>query len=349
MSGGSVSDHGTWARTLTPLLEDPDIEVALPILTAAKDYDTVCADLHRLAAQHDKPIVVTWAGASFHGEGKRALQRGPLPVFWTPGRTARALVSLDDWQRSRFDASAPAPMRPPMAVHPVVAAAARTGRPALTERESKAVLRELGFGVTRERLAGSADEAVEIARELGYPVVLKGEHPAIAHKTEAGVVALGLHDAAQVRAAWSRIAERMTASQPDSAAHGVLVAEQVSPGIELMMGARRDPVFGPIVMFGVGGVFVEALGDVRLEPASIAPAQARTLIESIRSVALLRGARGRAPADVDLLAELLCRLGAFAMSHASIVSDVDVNPLVLSDRSGVAPCALDALIVLGEP
>jgi acetyltransferase len=349
MSGGSVSDHGTWARTLTPLLEDPSIEVALPILTAAKNYDTVCADLHRLAEQHDKPIVVTWAGASFQGEGKRALQRGPLPLFWTPGRTARALVSLDAWQRSRADARAPRPVRPPVAVHPSVAAAARAGRPALTERESKAVLHELGFGVTRERLSGSADEAVAIANELGYPVVLKGEHPSIAHKTEAGLVALGLNDEAQVRSAWARIAGRMAASQPEVAAHGVLVAEQVPPGIELVMGARRDPVFGPVVLFGVGGVFVEALGDVRLAPAGIGPTQARALIEGIRSVALLRGARGRAPADLDLLAHLLCRLGDFALSHAAIVGDIDVNPLVLPDRPGAAPCALDALIVLGEP
>lgn len=345
MSGGSVSDHGTWARTLEPLLEEPSITVALPVLTAAKNYDTVCADLERLAAAHAPPMLVTWAGASFAGEGKRALQRGPLPVFWTPGRTAHALVALDAWQRAHARAIESPPPAAAGEPHPTVLAAVRAGRRALTERESKAVLHELGFAVTRERLARDCEDAASIARELGGSVVLKGEHPEIAHKTEAGLVELGLRDEAAVRDAYARIAARMAAARPGVPAHGVLVAEQVPAGIELMMGARHDPVFGPMVMFGVGGVLIEALGDVRLAPAPLGTAEARALIEGIRCAALLRGPRGHPPADVGRLAELLCALGAFLRAHAGRVAEVDLNPIVLAPGG---PRVLDALIVLGE-
>lgn len=347
MSGGSVSDHSTWARSLGPLLDDPSVTVGLPILTAAKNYDSVCADLERLDQEHEKPLIVTWAGASFQGEGKLALQRSPLPVFWTPGRTARALVALDGWQRAH--AQAKAASSPPVAAlpHPLVTAAAKAGRSVLTERESKLLLLELGFPITRERLARSVEEAVAAAREIGFPVVLKGEHPAIAHKTEAGVVRLGLLDEVQVQVAFVEITDRMAIFAPGEPANGVLVAEMAGAGIEFMMGARRDPVFGPMVMFGLGGIFVEALQDARLTPAPLDPTQARALVEGIRGAALLRGARGTHPADIDRLAALLCRLGDFALANTDI-SDIDLNPLVLLNRPGDNLCVLDALVVLRQ-
>jgi acetyltransferase len=347
MSGGSVSDHGTWARTLGPLLDDPAVTAALPILTAAKNYDTVVADLERLAREHDKPIIVTWAGTSFEGEGKRALQRSELPVFWSPGRTARALVALDDWQHACVHATNEPARRSAMPPHPSIVAAARAGRTALTERESKALLRELGFPVTREALARTADEAAMLARELGFPVVLKGEHPAITHKTEAGIVRLGLRDEAEVRAAFADIVERMTKACPDAPANGVLVAQMAAGDTEFVMGARRDPVFGPMVMFGLGGIFVEALKDACIAPAPLGAVQARAVIEGVRGAALLRGVRGRPPADIDRLTELLCSLGEFAVANQAYVSDIDVNPLVLMNRAGDNLCVLDALIVLG--
>ena len=347
MSGGSVSDHGTWARVLGPLLDDPAITVGLPIMTAAKNYDAVSADLQKLATKHAKTVIVTWAGESFQGEGKAVLQRGALPLFPTPGRTARGLAALDAWQRAHAARTSRAATKVGEP-HPLVVAAAQAGRAALTERESKQVLADLGFPVTRERLARTVDEAVGLAKEIGYPVVLKGEHPAIAHKTEAGIVRLGLRDEAQVREAFAQVVDRMAGAAPGRPAHGVLVAEMVPGGIELAMGAHRDPVFGPLVMFGVGGVFVEALRDTVLSlPPSAA--QARAMLERIRAASLLKGARGRHPADLDELASLLVRLGAFAAANAAFVSELDINPLVLLDRPGDNLRVLDALIVLAPP
>ena len=344
MSGGSVWDHSTWARTLGPLLEDPQVTVALPVLTVAKDYDTVSADLQRLALAQPKPILVTWAGDSFAGERKAALQRSALPLFATPGRTAGALVALDAWQRAHAASAgtdAPGVAEP----HPLVLAASEAGRTCLTERESKRVLADLGFPVTRERLARTAEEAMAAAREIGFPVVLKGEHPAIAHKTEAGLVRLALQDDRQVRAAFGELMDRMALAAPGEPANGVLVSEMVPSGIELMMGARRDPVFGPMVMFGLGGIHVEALRDTQLAPPPDLR-RARAMAEGIRAVPLLRGARGRAPADVDQLARLLVRLGEFASAHAAHVAELDINPLVLLDRPGDQLRVLDSLLVL---
>ncbi len=350
MSGGSVSDHSTWARTLALMLDDPAVELGLPILTAAKNYDTVCADLLKLAAEHDKPIIVTWAGASFQGEGKAALQRSALPVFWTPGRTARGLVALDAWQRAYAHLIQPREYSTAPAVpHALVVQAAKAGRNCLTERESKQVLADLGFRVTRERLAQNADEAVAIACEIGFPVVLKGEHPAIAHKTEVGIVRLGIQGEEAVRAGFSDLMDRMASAAPGEPANGVLVAEMIGGGIEFMLGARRDPIFGPMVMFGLGGIFVETLKDVRLAPAPLDRAQAHALIEGIRGAALLHGARGRQAADVGHLAELLCRLAEFAVANAAYVSDIDLNPLVLLNCPDHNLCVLDGLVLLGGP
>jgi acetyltransferase len=346
MSGGSVSDHGAWARCLSPLLGDPAITVALPVLTVARNYDTVIDDLARIAQGQDKPVLVTWAGDSFEGEGKARLQRSPLPAFATPGRSARALVALDRWQRAREDKLAQAgalPLPPP---HPLVLQAARAGRSALSERESKQVLAELGFPITRERLARNVEDAIAIARDIGYPVALKGEHPAIAHKTEAGVVQLWLRSEDALRSAYALIEKRMTDAFAEQPANGVLVAEMVEDGVELMMGAHRDPLFGPTVVFGLGGIFVEALQDARLALAPLAPAQARGMVDGLRAAAVLHGARGRHPADIGRIAELLCALGDFAAANRAYVSAVDINPLVLLDRPADQLRVLDALIVI---
>jgi hypothetical protein len=181
---------------------------------------------------------------------------------------------------------------------------------------------------------------------MGYPVVLKGEHPAIAHKTEAGIVRIGIRDEVELRSACMTIEDLMRKAAPGQRANGVLVAEMVPQGIELMMGSRRDPVFGPVLMFGLGGVFVEALKDVGMCPAPLDEAQSRALIGRMRSASLLRGARGQRPVDIDRLASLLRALSTFALANARYVSDIDINPLVSTHLPSDNLRVLDALIVL---
>ena len=215
--------------------------------------------------------------------------------------------------------------------------AAARGQRALAEHEAKPVLAAYGLPVTRETLAAGRDEAVRAAAAIGYPVVLKVSSPDIPHKTEQGLVRLGLRDEAEVREAYDHLLARL-AGRPG----GVLVQEMVAGGRELAMGLVRDPDFGPCVMFGLGGILTEALGDVAFRRAPLEPDDARDLMEEIRSRRILAGMRGLPAADRDLLAQMLLALGRLGLDHEA-VAEVDLNPVILA---GARPVVADALIVL---
>lgn len=346
LTGGMVTDHTIWERCLAVLLEDPAVEVAVPIITVAQNYDPALRGMIAVAETSPKPVFVLWAGGSFEGEGKPLLQKSHLPLFATPARTVAAIRALD-----RYCAGRP-PALP--AASPETAGEARAsleravgeGRSALGEAEAKALLSGLGLPVTREALVRSAEEAAAAAREIGYPVALKGQHPKILHKSEANVIALGVADEAALRAAYDRILGAMERHAGSDPAMALLVQEMVPQGVELILGTSRDPIFGPMAMFGLGGIFVEVFEDVALLLPPFDRSQARAAIESTRAVRLLQGARGRAPLDLDRLADLMVTLGTFAYENRDLVQEIDINPLVALDRADDPLRALDALIVL---
>ena len=348
LSGGQVADHSVWGRCLEQLLDDPDVGIGVPILTVARNYDPACRDIIRIAAEHQKPVLVSWVGGSFEGEGKAMLRRSPVPLFESPERAARALAALDTHLRARRRAREHEEVaaRAPAAPHSLIRAAIAAGRKTLGERESKIVLAELGFPVTRERLATSTEEAIASAQWLGFPVALKGEHPGIAHKTEAGLVRLGLTSLPQVARAYAEIETAMHDHLPEAPGTGILVQEMIPVGTELVLGVQADLTFGPTVMFGLGGIFVEILRDVRLGVAPLTREEALSMISGTRCVELLRGARGRHPVELDRLADLLLRLGDFALAHVEFVREIDINPLTVIDRADDNLRVVDALMVL---
>ncbi len=189
----------------------------------------------------------------------------------------------------------------------------------------------------------TAEAAARAAGELGLPVALKLNAPGIAHKTEIGGVLLNLATAAAVRDGYAALMSRAAAAgaRPD----GVLVAPMVAGGVETILGVQRDALFGPAVMFGLGGLFVEALGDVVFRLAPFGLDEARRMIREIKGFKVLQGLRGAPPADLDALAEALARLSVLAAAGAERIESIDVNPfLVLPEGQGAV--ALDALIVL---
>jgi acetyl-CoA synthetase (ADP-forming) len=207
----------------------------------------------------------------------------------------------------------------------------------LSEADSKALLRRYGAAVPVEALAGDPAAAVAAADRIGYPVAVKLCGPSIAHKTERGLVHLGLTDATAVERAAAAVLARAT---PEDGEVAILVSEMV-PGIrELIAGVVRDPQFGPCVMLGVGGVLTEAVGDVAFRVAPLSAVDAHELIDDLRSQALLGPVRGEPPVDRDRLAELLTGLGRLATDDPSIRS-IDINPLVVA--RGI-PIAVDALV-----
>ena len=213
---------------------------------------------------------------------------------------------------------------------------------AVGEFEAKAILAAAGIAMSRDILVDSAEAAAAAWAKIGGPVVLKIASPDILHKTEIGGVLLNLDDAAAVKAGFTTLMERARTAKPDARLDGVIVAEMVTGGVEAVAGVVRDPVFGPAVMFGLGGVFVEVLKDVTFRLAPFGVDEARRMIDEIQGRAMFDGVRGAPPADLDALAETLARLSVFAAANAERIESVDLNPLIVRADGTLA---VDALIV----
>lgn len=216
-----------------------------------------------------------------------------------------------------------------------------------TEASAKAVLAEAGLPVPREAIAANRDEALAAARALGFPLVLKIVSPDIAHKTEVGGVFVGVQSEAQLLEEYANLLARVALQAPEARIAGVLVAQMVHGGVELILGTKKDPVFGPMVMVGLGGIFAEIFKDVALQPAPVDEAQATAMLRSLKAFALLDGARGRPKADVQAAAKAVAALSRFAARHAQDVSEIDINPLMVLEQ-GRGAHALDALLVPEE-
>jgi acyl-CoA synthetase (NDP forming) len=212
------------------------------------------------------------------------------------------------------------------------------------ELHAKKALQAAGISVLREEVVASAEEAVRSARATGYPVVLKIASEDIAHKTEIGGVALDLKDDDAVRQAYGRLMDNARQHAPRARLDGVLVAPMASGGVELIAGVSRDPVFGPVVMVGFGGIYAEILKDVAVQVAPVSEDEALRMIRGLRMFPLLDGPRGQPKADVAAAARTVARLSEFACRHAAGVAEIDLNPILVRPR-GEGVLVLDALMV----
>jgi acyl-CoA synthetase (NDP forming) len=216
------------------------------------------------------------------------------------------------------------------------------GRTILTEVESKQILGEEGIPIARAQLAATREEAVAAARQIGLPAVLKIVSPDISHKSDVGGVKLNLGSEEEVAAAFDEIVEAARRAQPEATVLGVSVQKMARPGVEVIMGMTKDPQFGPVLMFGLGGVFVEVLKDVSFRIVPLEPRDARQMIRDIQGFPVLEGFRGQEPADLAALEEMLMRLSAFVEKHPEI-QELDLNPIFAYKDSALA---VDARIVL---
>jgi acetate---CoA ligase (ADP-forming) len=211
----------------------------------------------------------------------------------------------------------------------------------IDEAEAKRLLGAAGVPFAPERAARTCEEAVAAAKEIGFPVVLKVLSPDIAHKSEAGGVVLGLRNADDVASGYDAMMARVRERAPTARIEGALVARMIEGGIEIVIGTKRDPIFGAVVMFGLGGVYVEVLNDVTLRLAPVDQAAAKEMIRAIKGYPLLAGARGKPPADLDALADALVAMSRFAAAHPDVIS-AEINPFIALPQGGVA---VDALIM----
>ena len=215
--------------------------------------------------------------------------------------------------------------------------ALREGRKTLSEYESKEFLKSYGIPVTRELLVRSREECVKAAQAVGYPLVLKGCSPSLAHKTEKGMVRVDLRNEQETLLAFDELTSRREGSEQD-----ILVQEMIKGNRELVAGMTRDPQFGPCVMFGLGGIFTEILKDIAFRVAPLEKQDALDMTREIKAHKILEAVRGMPAADLDLLCDILMKVGLIGMEN-DLIQEIDINPLILA---GAKPVAVDALIVL---
>jgi acetate---CoA ligase (ADP-forming) subunit beta len=223
-----------------------------------------------------------------------------------------------------------------MSAQEIIQRAQAAGETALSEFDSKQLLAHYGVPICREILANDAGSVCEATAEIGYPVVLKGCAPGLAHKTESGLVIVGVASEEAATAAAGQLLEKMPAGGQ------VLVQEMVQGRRELMLGMKRDPQYGPCISFGLGGIFAEALNDVALCLAPVSALEASALVDGIRAKVVLDAYRGMPPVDRSALIEAIIGLGRIATEHGEI-AEIDINPMIIA---GDRPIAVDALVVL---
>lgn len=300
----------------------------------------------RVHAQTDKPIVFcTYTTAS--PRAVELLASAGIPAYTSMPNCVRALRALADygdfqkrWQRDRGTRS----VRPG---HIQASAAATVHKrlqavpDALTEVRAKDLLAAYGLPRMSERLVSSESDAVAAALDIGFPVALKAQSTELLHKSEAGAVAIGIKDEVALREAFRVMQKRIstTISRP---VEGFLVQQMARPGLEMVVGITRDPQFGPMLMLGFGGIFVELLDDVVLVPVPVGKTRIIELLQSLRGAKLFAGFRGMAKLDLDALADVACRLSWFAHDHRDLVGEVDLNPVIVHSE-GIS--IVDALIV----
>jgi len=316
----------------------------------------VAFDLHRaripalstLSRQNGKITCNVLISGWLQGPGTLEAEIDPhVALFRSMDRCFRSIAA---WH-SRADRQARGPRRLERRSDPAAAAqAARliadAPRTSLTEHESKEILGLYGIPSAREIRADGPASAAKAAAALGYPVALKVESPDIAHKTEAGAVALNVRAAIELSECYERIMANARSYAPMAAIHGVIVQSMVPSGVEIVAGARVDPSLGPLIVVGFGGILVELLRDSAVELAPISHDEALRMLAKLKGSMLLTGFRGSAPVDLDRLADIIVRLSEFVADQRDIVAEVDVNPIICGERSMLA---VDALIVRRTP
>jgi acyl-CoA synthetase (NDP forming) len=360
--GGPPVMDARGRKILDIVLADPNVDILLVPITGA--LDTMSApmvrDLVAVAETTDKPIFVVWGSpVGTEGPYRDGLLASNLPVFRTFANCITAVRAyLDYWsfvdryespfepapggasERAGFEFVPTTPLPAARKVRNLLAATAPGGT--LSEWDSKLVLKAYGIKTSRDQLCTTAKEAADAAAKLRGPVVMKVSSPDLAHKSDLGLVVVGVEGASKVRATYQELLARAAKAGKRARIDGVLVSELVSGGVEMLVGVTTDPLFGPVVTLGVGGVLTEVLGDVTSRVPPFSRREAERMIAELRGAALLRGVRGAKPVDQDALLDVVMQVQRLALDLADDIREIDINPLVVRPKGAVA---LDALVV----
>jgi acetyl coenzyme A synthetase (ADP forming)-like protein len=346
--GDALADR--YEHAIRLVLDDANVDGLLVIVTpqAMTEIEQTAHAVGRMAQESDKPVLGCFMGEARIKAGVDVLWQYGVPNYPFPERAAAALAAMSAYRCER-DRPIFKP-QPSEVCIPVVRElfdrVRGEGRVSIGDAEAWTVLECYGFTVPKSRLAKTPDEAIEIADEMGYPVVMKVASPDILHKTDVGGVKLNLRSADDVRDAFDLIVYRAGRYVPGARIWGCQVQQMVQGGREVLVGMSRDPQFGPLVAFGLGGIYVEALKDVAFRVAPFSRQEADEMIREIRSYRLLEGVRGEPPADHQAMVEALLRISQLVTDFPEIV-ELDINPLMVFEE-GRGAMAIDMRLVLAS-
>jgi acetyltransferase len=345
--GDALADRYEFA--LDVVLDDPNVDVILVLLTPqamTEPARTAEVIVKTARSKRKKPVLACFLGAAKVREGIEILRCGKIPPYDTTQGAVSTIKVMVDYVRWRSRPKRVVKLFPVnrRKVENIVERHLRQGILDIGEAESKEILEAYGFVTPKGSLATTADQAANIAQQIGYPVVLKIWSPDILHKSDVGGVKVGLASEQEVRDAFDLMIYRIPKKLPDAHILGVLVQEMCRKGKEVILGMHRDPHFGPLMMFGMGGIMVEVLKDVSFYLAPLTAEEAKQMLVNTKTYRILQGVRGDEGVDVDKIAEGLQRLSQLVTEFPQI-REMDINPYVVG-REGTTPIAVDARISL---
>src|ERR671933_1591803 len=329
------ADFNRFEKVLTELLSNPNVGSVVTMCTpsATLDYNDLARTIVKTSRGSGKTVLAALMGLADGTENKEILSDGGIPHFMyaEPAiETLYAMYKFSNWlsnpigQTEYFDVDK-------KKVKSVLDNVIQQQRTNLIEEEGYEILNAYGFPIPRSILATSESQSIQAAQEIGFPVVMKIASPDIIHKSDAGGVRVGLKTNDEVIAAFRTIMDNAKKSNPNAKINGILVQEMVKSGKEIILGAKRDPLFGPLLMFGLGGIYVEVLKDVVFMLAPIDRQEATRMVQSIKTIKLLKGVRGEKPADLNSIVDSLQRLSQLVIDFPEI-EEFDINPLLVLEE-----------------
>ncbi len=346
--GDALADRYEYAFDV--VLDDPNVDAAIVLLTPqamTQSKETAEALVKVCSKKKNKPVLACFLGAAKVDPGIQILRKGGVPQYDSPESAVDTLYVMSEYVRWKA--------RPKRVVRlfsvnrrkveTILERHLRQGLLDIGEAEAKEIIEAYGFATPRGQIATTADQAANIAQQLGYPVVLKIWSPDILHKSDVGGVKVGLKSEQEVKDAFDLMMYRIPKKKPDAKILGVLVQEMVrTSGKEVILGMHRDPQFGPLMMFGMGGVLVEVLKDVSFYLAPLTAEEAKQMLMATKTYKILQGVRGQEGVDIDMIAEGLQRVSQLVTEFPEI-KEMDINPYVVG-RPGTTSIAVDARISL---
>jgi acetyl coenzyme A synthetase (ADP forming)-like protein len=344
--GDALADRYEFALDL--VLADPNVNSVVVLLTpqAMTQAQETAEAVVKVAQGKGKPVLACFLGASKVEAGLQILRQGNVPQYDSPESAVATLKVMVDYVRWRNRPKRVVRLFPVnrRKVESIIERHLRRGMLDIGESEAKEILEAYGFATPKGSIATTAEQAGNIAEQLGYPVVLKIWSPDILHKSDVGGVKVGLRSEQEVRDAFDLMMYRIPKKRPDAHILGVLVQEMVRSGKEVIIGMHRDPHFGPLMMFGMGGIMVEVLKDVSFYLAPLTAEDAKQMLLNTKTYHILKGVRGQEGVDIEAIAEGLQRVSQLVTEFPEI-KEMDINPFVVG-APGTTPIAVDARISL---